>query len=339
MDHPPLYLVEFVSPYSFQLPDSIGEADQEPFVISIDGVRAELRLKLVVPQDGFALAGGSGYTAPRDRLGRVTQTHIQITFGEEYIENLPPDVEEPEETMLMGSQLRGLDKVLVEDAASYFNRLVDVYRVMNQKFWLRPLNPQEIVQFVIRKAKDEEDGLISEKQVGWSGGSIRGGSMPEEKMNEFRGRLFEESVITLTRRLDLDAQDKIDVGDYSLAVINSHRLFEVWLRRKFRQMLTVERWSDNEIEDRMTNGDGEFNHINVIADQINADLGFNLRDQEVWDEWDKNTREFRNKVLHEGYDASELDAIYAYYYSRKAMERFAQNFGSKLMESQMMEKD
>lgn len=190
---------------------------------------------------------------------------------------------------------------------------------------MRAVIPNEILNFTLRKVEDGE--IIEETSVGLSGGMLQMGTITPQQDGKLRKNLQEENAVTISRQLDLDIRDKIDLGEYTTAVIYSKQLFTFWSRREYKKMLLALGKSEQEAIDRMWDERGDqYVNIKTIYQNIDADVDLELKDSQEWELWLKYCYKLRNELVHEGRRASELDAIYAYYYTWKAIDEFKSRF-------------
>ncbi|WP_373189616.1 hypothetical protein [Halolamina sp.] len=324
--HPDEYIIEFTGPYSFRVPNSIDEEQREAaYTVVLDDVEAELRLG---ESEGgkSAFKGGGAASFPRDRHGLLLNQTVQIHLSEDYIAALPEGIEEPVyEDMILGSRTTGLHERLINDSVEYYNRFIECYKVVTESYWMRAVIPNEVLNFTIRKVKDGD--IIDETSVGLSGGMLQMGTISPEQDGALRKNLQEENNVTMSRQLDLDIQDKMDLGEYTIAVYNSNQLFEFWTRREYLKMLKAKGKTKQEAEDRMwDSGSDQYHHIKTMYDMIESDIGVDIKNTTEWELWYTHCRDTRNELVHEGRRAEEIDAIYAYYYTRKAMKEFKKRF-------------
>lgn len=324
--HPDKYVVEFTGPYSFRVPNSINEDQRDAaYSIVLRDVEAEICLgESESGRTAFQTNGAASF--PRDRHGLLLNQTVQIHLSEDYILTLPDDIEEPVyEEQILGSGTAGLHEELINDSVEYYNRFTDCYKVVTGSYWMRSIIPNEIVNFTIRKVDD--GNVIEETNVGLSGDSLQMGTIDPEQDAALRKNLQEENNVTLPRQLDLDIRDKIDLGEYTIAVYNSKQLFEFWTRREYTKMYKAIGETAQEADNRMWNsGKGEYHHIKGIYDMIESDFDVDIKNTKEWDLWLRHCLNTRNELIHEGRRAGEIDAIYAYYYTQKAMEEFKERF-------------
>lgn len=324
--HPEKYVIEFTGPYSFMVPNSFDEEHSEAaYSVVIDEIEAEIRFG--GSQGGrSAFQGNGGASFPRDRHGLLLNQKIQVHFSKDYISDLPDDIEEPVyKDLMLGSRTAGLHKRLIYDSIRYYNRFIECYKVMTESYWMRSVNPNEIVNSTLRKVEDGE--VIEETGIGLSGGMLHMGIITPQKDSNLRKNLQEDNDVTISRKLDLEIQDKIDLGEYTIAVIYSKQLFIFWTRREYKKMLLTMGRSGQQAKDRMwDNGRDQYDNIKTIYQNIDSDVGLEIKDSQEWELWVKYCYNLRNELVHEGRRANELDAIYAYYYTQKAMEDFKRRF-------------
>jgi hypothetical protein len=141
-----------------------------------------------------------------------------------------------------------------------------------------------------------------------------------------------ESPVTIYNELDLNAEDKIDRTDYNSAIIDSATLFEAWLKDAFKAIACQQGHSEQEARELITKGDDSNEYLspkNIALDHI-PNLGFGFADTVEFDDWDTKTREVRNKVVHEGYQADRKEAIQAKDSATDAIVRLSSEFNDEL---------
>lgn len=325
--HPEKYIVEFVGPYSFKIPD-ITDEDIPGYEVNLDEVKAEIRTGSSV--GGRSAFKGGPATFPRDRHGMLMNQEIQVHFSESYINSLPSDIEEPTyEDMMMSSRVVGLHKRLTDDAIRFYNRFLECYKATTDNYWMRGVNVNEIFNFTIKKIEDGE--VADETGLGITGGLIDSGPISEQQDKALRHHLQEGNELTVSQQLHLDILDKMDLGEYTIAVINSKQLFEFWTRREFKRIFVSQGKTVEEAEEQMWNSDwDQYDDVKTIYQMIKSE-GIDLTDSTELKLWERHCKDLRDEIVHEGRRATEIDAIYAYHYTTKAMRvfkaKFAETFG------------
>ena len=295
----------------------------------IDDIESEIRLG--ESKGGRAALRSSGAASfPRDRHGLLLNQEVEVHLSEDYISALPNDIEEPAyESMMFGSSAVGLHKYLTEDSIDHYNRFIECYRTVTDSYWMRAVIPNEIVNFTIKKVKNGK--VIDETGLGLSGGSLLMGTISVQQDKILRKQLAEGNSVTVPRQLDLDIKDKMELSEYTVAVFNSNQLFEFWTRREYNNILQSEGKTPQEARDRMWNsGKDQYHHIKNMYDMIESDLGIAVKSTSEWNLWYKHCRDVRNELVHEGRRADELDAAYAYHYTKKVMAEFKHRFMNAL---------
>jgi hypothetical protein len=327
--HPDKYIVEFSGPYSFRVPTSIGEDNDIPgYEVTLKDFHAELRLGDLDNERG-AFSGSGAVTFPRDRHGLLSSQKVQVHFDSDYISRLPDDVEGDNPEVILGSEIPSPDQQIIEDSVSVYNRFIELYKVQTESFWMRSLNAHEIHGFTIKCIEDNE--VVNDRSHGLSGGAVQMGTIPQEDDLKLRQSLAENLEVTLSRKLELDIYDKIDLGEYRLAIISTNQLFVFWTRREYTKILKKMGKSEQEAKNRMWNdGRGEFHHIKTIYEMIDSDIGSNLLHNEEFAYWNYHCREKRNRIVHQGVEANKKDADKALQYTSTAMTEFKRRFNKEL---------
>lgn len=340
MNHPDTYLVLFEVPYSFRLNDSLmfeeeGPRDEaemekgnenligETFPILIDEIPAELAFRKRSSIDGMEF-GGPGYSAPRDRLGNIIHTQVAVRYEKPFIDQIPQHIERETGDVIYGSKLEGLDKYLVGETTKYFNQFLVAYRIVTESYWLRPLLAEDISSFNILAMNS---GEIEDKwSVRKSGGGLKGGNISKTEEQIIRNVLIQEADPPLEDQLKLQAEDQIDLGQFDLAIISVERWYETALRERFMQVKRARGSSPTEALKRIKEPDGEYVDLKNLLEIIASDLNFEYQPLHIYKQYYLNCRGLRNKVVHEGYTATEEDAMYASLCAQQALESFEAAF-------------
>lgn len=315
----------FDIPFFLQVPDSFEENETARFYPSIHGDTAELRFK----RESVETRGGETFgMAAGDRLGNVSYTKVRVGLGGDVLSKAP---EPSQGRYALTSDLRGRDGHVIERAVRFLNRFLRVYRVALGYYWIRPLTPSEIVSFELVSVNSSGDTERRHRKITPESLKPPSATITVEECKALNGVLQKESPVMLTKEIDLDTQDKIDLEEANLAVLNAERLFEIWVKNAFESILVERGWSDAETENLLKNERGEYERLtNIVGTFINHHLGFAFEETEEYEVWKKETHTLRNAVAHEGYNASREEAIDAYTASVEAILCLSDQFEDEL---------
>lgn len=315
----------FDIPFFLQAPDSFDGNEAARFYPSIDGETAELRFK----RESVERRGGETFgMAAGDRLGNVSYTKVRVGIGDDVLAAAP---EPSDGQYALTSDLRGRDGWLIEKAVEFLNQFLRVYRVSLEYYWIRPLTPQEIVTFELVSVHEDGDTDARHRKVTPGSLKVPDATLDVEQCRMLNALMQDKSSVPLTGEIDLDVQDKIDLEEANLAVLNAERFFELWVKNAFEVVASERGWSDDEIADLLKKGNGEYEYIsNIAGNFIGQHLDFAFSDTKEYDAWKGDTHNVRNAVAHEGYLASVEEAIAAYKASAEAVLLLAEEFSSEL---------
>lgn len=315
----------FDIPFFLQVPDSFDDNEHARFYPSINGDTAELRFERAAVEtrggEIFGMAAG-------DRLGNVSYTKVRVGLGDDVLDAAP---EPTEGQYALTSDLRGRDGWLIEKAVGFLNQFLRVYRVSLGYYWIRPLTPREIVTFELVSVYEDGDTNARHRKI--TPGSLKppNATLDAERCRALNAMMQHTSGVAVTGEIDLDTQDKIDLEETNLAVLNAERFFEIWVKNAFEVVLTERGWGSDDIEELLLTDDGEYEYISNIAGTfIDHHLDFAFSDMAEYDAWKEDTHNVRNAVAHDGYMASVEEALAAYKASAEAVLLLAEEFTTEL---------
>jgi hypothetical protein len=315
----------FDIPFFLQAPDSFDGNEAARFYPSVDGDTAELRFK----RDSVETRGGETFgMAAGDRLGNVSYTRVRVGVGDDVLEAAP---EPSDGQYALTSDLRGRDGWLIGKAIEFLNQFLRVYRVSLEYYWIRPLTPQEIVTFELVSVHENSETVSRHRKITPGALQVPNSTLDIEQCRALNALMQGESSVPLTGEIDLDVQDKIDLEEANLAVLNAERFFELWVKNAFEVVASERGWSEDEIRDLLKKDNGEYEYIsNIAGNFIGQHLDFAFSDTDEYDAWKEDTHDVRNSVAHEGYIASVEEAIAAYKASADAVLLLAEEFSAEL---------
>lgn len=326
----------FDIPFLIQAENSIDGNENARFHPYRDGISAEIRIEKKPTEHPSGQMAG---LVEGDRLGTVSQTRIQVGFNSEFLSTIPDELTtdfehvKADAYMRKMPELEGRDGFLIEAAVDYLNRFLDVYRTELDRYWIRELLPEEIVYFTLHSIVTDEQ---KHRRIRWfSGGTLvpMTAAISVEDTAYLNALLEEEAQIPVHQELDLAAQDKIDLREYDIAVINAATMFEAWLKNALRTVLRAEGLPEAEIESHFKHSPDHYKSITTIAtDVVGRALHLNFEDTDEFSAWKKHTRNLRNDVIHEGYQPTKSEAEDAYTASTDAVDFLEEKVDKRLAE-------
>lgn len=325
------HIIEFEIPCHIQVENSFKDNKHSRFYPVIEDVPVEIRFKSYADDSrGVSVAG----TAAGDRHGSMGNSSVQVWFDDSFIQKIPDDIDdelpiEAEPVFQMGSP-KGKDRILIESAVEYLNKFLRAYRSSTSFYWITTLSVHEISRFSIADIYENESTEHRTKFI--TQGAVKFGSMDDDVLNRVRHAIQMESPISIYNELDLNAEDKIDRGDFNSAIIDSATLFESWIKDAFEIIACEQGNSEEEAREMITKGDDSGDYLspkNIALAHI-PKLGFDFEGTTEFDIWDKNTREIRNKVVHEGYQADATEARRSKNSAVLAMIKISNEFSEEL---------
>lgn len=325
------YVLQFDIPYHIQVEDSFKGNQEKRFYPIIDDIPAELRFESN-PESKMEV--GTAGSVAGDRHGNFGHSSVQVWFDGRFIGTIPEDMDDEmpidtEPVFHMG-QPRGTDRYLIENAVSYLNKFLRVYRASTNFYWITALSPHEIGRFGVVEC--HEDGTEDSRLRFVTQSALKSGPMDKAVLDRVRKGIQLPSPITLYNELDLNGEDKIDRGDFNSAIIDSAILFESWVEQAY-QIIAVEHGKSEQeaLEDITKGGDSDetLSPKNIITDHL-SNFGFDFSATDEFEAWDNDTRVIRNKVVHDGYQASQEEARNAKDAVTAALVRLSDEFKDEL---------
>lgn len=325
------YIVQFDLPYHIQVQDSFKNNQEKRFYPVIDDVPAEIRFQSNQEDSGGVAVAG---TAAGDRHGRLGYSSVQVWFDYRFMNNIPDDIDEEKpidaDPVFHMGQPRGTDRFLIENALKYINKFLSVYRSITGFYWITSISPHEVIRFII--AENMKDGSQDRRTVFYTTSSLKSGPLDEDKLTTIQSGVQMETPVTIFDELDLDADDKIDRGDYNASIIDSAIMFESWVKSAFQEVAMENGYSREEAQEMIKKGgdsDEFMSPKNIIKDKF-PEFGYDFTTQEEFTHWDERTRKVRNKVVHEGYQATFSEAKQAKDSTIKALSELSKGFKDSL---------
>lgn len=319
--------VQFEVPYILQVEDSFEGNEAARFHSRVGGVPAELQFKKEAREKAEGDRPGMMFgQVEGDRLGNVSYTKVRVGFAQPFLDSLPDDVKGDFESVKEGhptkwlKNLDGREGHIIRSAVDHVNRFLEVYRASLGYYWIQGVSPAEIVYFM--RTTVAEDGENYNHGAMYPKGGLEPGTatIDVESHETLNARLQTEHQVPIEISLRLDAQDKLDLGEYRLAVITAGTMFEAFLKDGLKELMAAEGMSENEIEAVFVD-DGDYTSITTLATEtVPKTLHFDFEATDEFEAWDEQTRKMRNQVVHERYIPSKDEARAAYEAAESAVE-------------------
>lgn len=317
-----------------------------PFLIRTDDPETEDFAHFSVPtQDytaelGFRMAPGGGKGnittaggSDEDRLGHMATTHVKTELDEEFVDNIPDEISDLPDSLQfqMGSGGSGEASYIVEEVTKCINKFLEIYKVNTESYWMRRLLPHDIFDFVI--VKIDNQGEKKEQHHKHTAGAMTGmgSTLSENDISEIQDSLSKSENPSIYSRIQLEIRDQISLKEYDIAVVSSQRLMESWLKQSFEHLLkTVEGYSQSKAEDTARHQDGSFKDFHDIRKMYDSKLDFDLEATSEFQQWQNNSKDVRNDIIHEGYEPTKQEAVNSVQTNNSVIMRVKSEFKSDL---------
>lgn len=196
------------------------------------------------------------------------------------------------------------------ECLKYLNRLVEVIRFKTRKYWLLPVNENELLYADFSDYVDKS-GMRKEGYVNMS--PMFGLDVPitdeSEVLHEVRELLKNEHIIYYSDSLILDAYTYILLGRYNDSIATSNLALEMFILEILREILQYRYATDLELDDALKR---------VVEDKLHATFRKNflngkkhdelMRTSDVYRKFDAS-RNYRAKIMHGGKRLDRSEAV------------------------------
>jgi hypothetical protein len=289
----------------FRLPSALIEPGE--YEVSIDGITAKIRIVLIPNREAMnrimgleANATGSGSVRlSRDRYGvvNISQVTIELPF------TVDAKIDSTSSNMFdMFSQ----SAMIKRECLRFLNRLVEVERWNTRKYWITPIEEQEILHFTSLVEPDEGKPRMG-MAMGLGGGQLHFPIVTLEEKNveqEIKTKLASETELPFYDSLFLDAINYYETGRYNEALIVLNIALESFVADYLLSKLKEKGHSE---EDAAKLVDKAFSREKknrksgmrkVLSEDFKEIDGRSLEDNsELWDTFG-NARDKRKNVIH-----------------------------------------
>ena len=240
----------------------------------------------------YGVAQAQGMELLYDRLGRVASTELRMLF--------PRHISDPRE--------------LADLMLSVVNRLIDVYRLTMDEFFLESI-PRNEVRIAENFAVGEDGSESPESSVTFDFGAgitiARTSPIPQEAVS----LLQSGAELPIPEMLTLNARREYLLENFRLAVVEEETAFEALIDEVVSVHYASHGRSPTEIENILTAG-----LKNLLADHIPRCCEESFVDTAAYAEWSDHLYARRNAIVHEGATVSKDEADRALKAGNRAIE-------------------
>ncbi len=275
-----------------------------------------------------------------DRLGRVSSTSCRAEFDSEYISGVLDDVQgspiASDPVLAAGSGKFSTDhqpKKLATDTVRAINKCLRSYREITEEYWLRDLFVEELLHFVVWGVDSSDRVYRSSRTMTPSPMTGFGSTISNDEDQKFRKKISSDQDTNIFLELEFNVRNEIDIGQHDIAAINSYRIFELWVKNATEEIMIAMGKSQNEIDDKLKDSNGEYASLmniikNILKDDPDVEYDFSAKTE--FETWDSTTNEYRNEIIHEGTSISRTKAKIAHENTGAALKAFYSDFSSEL---------
>lgn len=212
-------------------------------------------------------------------------------------------------------------KLFISLAVDFVNKFLANYRAITERYYISYITPAVIQNFIIHStyqdgevrvqtyATDQsvldipDEASILDDAVNIMDATLHGmgGSISEEKDQLLRNVLEAGRLPPILMELDLEVQNKLDLREWRLAVLEAAILFETYLntllRNTFKKLGLEEEAIENKFLKDVKNGIPL--SCTAIAKKLVLEaLDFDFEATDEFDAWALHTRDLRNDIVH-----------------------------------------
>lgn len=272
------------------------------YVVKLDNLMAGVQFLRRINQNNPARLCGE---IIGDRTGRASFSTVRVNFPLEQFDK----------------SKHWNTKLFVSLAVDFVNKFLSNYRAVTERFYISPVTPAVIQNFIIQSTYDDGDTRVQTYATDKSVIDIpdkvsvlddsmylmdatlhgMGGAISEEKDEFLRRVLREGKMPPILMELDLEVQNKLDLREWRLAVLESAILFETYLNTILRAAYRKSGLKTDEIERKFLKNVQKSIPLSctAIAKSLVKDaIGLDFESTEEFQAWARNTRDLRNDIVH-----------------------------------------
>lgn len=313
-------IVAFDIPYYLELEDSISGNEDWRFKVTYNSVESEFRFKKQVLEQA-----PNGMKFRGDRNGKYWNTKVEVHLNDIFYEAIPSKEHSTNGDEIIFGLPDEYSKYLLGWTIDFLNELLEIYRIFTNKFWIKHLGLADIVEFNVTEMYDDGTLASSKYFVGLE--EIDDRKVDTEMRDAMKEFLAEDQSLNLVKYIDLDIQDEIARRDFEMAILNCSRLFEVWLKLAYIEIM----------DDRGRKSKKEAARIcrdtptgSFMEETFYAHTGFDLEGCTEYSNWETQVWEVRGGIIHGNRLAEHDEARQAYETTKKLIARILDEFESEL---------
>ena len=156
-----------------------------------------------------------------------------------------------------------------------------------------------------------------------------GGSITDEKEASLRKTLDQDIQPSILETLNLEVQDKLDLREWRLAVVESAVLFETYLNTFLRNVYKTKGLTEAQVEDKFHKNDKYKTPLFAFAiakNLVKDATGYDFESTTEFTSWATNTKDLRNEIVHgKKFSVTQEEANLSYESVLKAIESINTN--------------
>ncbi len=271
----------------------------EPYIVKIDGTYVGLKFLRRINNNRLSSMIAAGEIIG-DRTGRATFSSVQVIFNPEYIDS---------------SVLEDMESICTI-AVDGVNKFLEYYRILASRFYIRTITKQLIQTFIITTEYD--DCSTNRQEYGSSSGPLvgLGGSVNDKIDMELRKKIISSESPSIIDTLCIDIDDRMDLHEWRLVVIESAVLFETWLTKMLKKSYKKKGLNESEIKQKFLDKRNGYyvpkSIDSLVRNSIKDATGFDFSKTKEYSSWKTNVKDTRNKIVHgDKYKVSYSQALKA----------------------------
>lgn len=283
------------------------------YIVDVDGIKVGVQfLKRINTNNNFTIAG----EVQGDRAGRAAFSSVRVNFPlEQFTVQNTPEQLVGDQNFFWNSQF------FVVIAIEAVNKFLSHYRIIAKKSHIKPISSTTIQQFRIytsfKNDSDYSQFYITNKNpipiperirdyLKYNSfhfdGEMRGlGYVIDDNQDkEIRESLTNNKKPSLLATIDMEIQDRLSMGEYRLAAIESGVFFEAFLYDFLRMVYKEQGLNEQEIEKKFLQKDGKrpMSITDIAKKRIIDSIGFDFFHTKEFVNWQKKTVDLRNDIVH-----------------------------------------
>jgi hypothetical protein len=196
------------------------------------------------------------------------------------------------------------------ECLKYLNRLVEVIRYKTRKYWLLPVNNNELLYADISDSRDasgkRKEGHLDMSSLFVLHTPIKNESEVYEEIEQL---LKSGQEINYSDSLILNAYNYILLGEYNDSILTSNLALEMFILQSLKEILqygyAIQAELDKALDSILENKLHATFRKNFLNDKSHCEL---MGTSEIFRKFDA-AREYRFKIMHRGKRLSQMDAV------------------------------